>query len=91
MHAEVLSSQPASLSPWIHTRPLPAARLRLFCFPFAGGSAGSFMPWFTQLAPHVQLCAIQLPGRGARFGELLLLAVADLHAEPRVPRVGDRA
>ncbi|PIA70687.1 thioesterase II family protein [Pseudomonas sediminis] len=69
MHAEVLFSQSASLSPWIHTRPLPAARLRLLCFPFAGGSAGSFMPWFTQLAPHVQLCAIQLPGRGARFGE----------------------
>ncbi|CAE6938721.1 thioesterase II family protein [Ectopseudomonas khazarica] len=69
MHANVLSSQPASLSPWLQTRPLTNARLRLFCFPFAGGSVASFMPWFTALAPDIQLCAIQLPGRGARFGE----------------------
>ena len=38
--------------------------------PFAGGSASSFMPWFAALAPDIQLCAIQLPGRGARFGEV---------------------
>ncbi|QNH08319.1 thioesterase [Pseudomonas sp. B11D7D] len=41
----------------------------MFCFPFAGGSVASFMPWFTALAPDIQLCAIQLPGRGARFSE----------------------
>ena len=64
MHAHRLQD-----SPWVHTRPLPGARLRLFCFPFAGGSAGSFMPWSQALAPDIQLCAIQLPGRGARFGE----------------------
>lgn len=60
-------SMPAS--PWIHTRPQADARLRLFCLPFAGGSAGSFIPWQSKLAPKIQLCAIQLPGRGARFGE----------------------
>lgn len=56
-------------SVWVQTRPLPQARLRLFCLPFAGGSAGSFMPWLPLLAPDIQVCAIQLPGRGARFGE----------------------
>lgn len=69
MYAQILSDQRRLDSPWVHTHPLPGARLRLFCFPFAGGSVGSFMPWFAKLAPHLQLCAIQLPGRGARFGE----------------------
>jgi medium-chain acyl-[acyl-carrier-protein] hydrolase len=45
------------------------ARLRLFCFSFAGGSATEFLPWHPLLAPEIELCAIQLPGRGARFAE----------------------
>lgn len=70
MHLQVSITTPSRQdSLWIQTHPLPSARLRLFCFPFAGGSAGSFMPWFSALAPDIQLCAIQLPGRGARFSE----------------------
>lgn len=71
----------ARASLWVQTRPLPQARLRLFCFPFAGGSAGSFMPWLPALAPDVQVCAIQLPGRGARFGEAPITDLEALVAE----------
>lgn len=50
---------------------LPAGprRLQLFCFPYAGGSASGFLPWRTGLAADVELCAVQLPGRGARLAE----------------------
>jgi surfactin synthase thioesterase subunit len=44
-------------------------RLRLFCFPSAGGAASAFRSWAGSLPPGVELCPIQLPGRGARFHE----------------------
>lgn len=44
-------------------------RLRLYCFPYSGGNAVAFIPWQRELAPDIELCAVQLPGRGARFGE----------------------
>jgi medium-chain acyl-[acyl-carrier-protein] hydrolase len=45
------------------------ARLRLFCFPFAGGGAGAFRSWAGALAPDIAVCAVQLPGRETRFRE----------------------
>ncbi|MGZ3181898.1 MAG: thioesterase II family protein [Telluria sp.] len=55
---------------WFYTpQPEPEARLRLFCFPYAGGSAAIFKDWVAPLGPQVELHAVQLPGRGARFGE----------------------
>ena len=53
----------------IFPRPNPAAALRLFCFHYAGGSAQVFHSWPAHLPPSVELAAIQLPGRGHRFGE----------------------
>lgn len=43
--------------------------LRLFCFPYAGGSAGVFRNWPRGLDPRIDIVAIQLPGRGVRAGE----------------------
>ncbi|QSX79990.1 thioesterase [Lysobacter solisilvae] len=43
--------------------------MRLFCFPYAGGSAFNFSAWRGRLDPGVEICAVQLPGRGARIGE----------------------
>lgn len=43
--------------------------MQLFCFPYAGGSASGFLPWRTGLAPDIELCAVQLPGRGPRLAE----------------------
>ena len=45
------------------------ARLRLICFPYAGGSSLTYWPWIKNLHPDVELVLIQLPGRGARFSE----------------------
>lgn len=56
-------------NPWIVSHPRPGARLRLVCFAYAGGSAASFLDWAPALPPEVALCAVQLPGRGARFRE----------------------
>ncbi|HEX8212555.1 MAG TPA: alpha/beta fold hydrolase [Longimicrobium sp.] len=47
----------------------PAARLRLFCFPYAGGGASVFFPWPRALPPEVEVCAVQLPGREERLHE----------------------
>ena len=44
-------------------------KLRLFCFPYAGAAAQVFKSWQDLLPESVQLCAIRLPGRGARFTE----------------------
>jgi medium-chain acyl-[acyl-carrier-protein] hydrolase len=47
--------------------PNPNARLRIFCFSFAGGGASAFNAWVDELPYDVrlqaELCAIQLPGR----------------------------
>lgn len=54
----------------------PAARVRLFCFPHAGGSASAFRPWQALLPPEVELAAVQYPGREDRFGQPM---AHDLH------------
>ena len=47
----------------------PRAALRLFCFPYGGGAALAYRPWTQTLPPEIDVCAIQLPGRGNRLRE----------------------
>jgi medium-chain acyl-[acyl-carrier-protein] hydrolase len=47
----------------------PAAAVRLFCFPYAGGSTDTFFPWIEQAPDFVEVCPVQLPGRGTRMME----------------------
>lgn len=49
--------------------PSPNARVRLFCFPFAGGAASVFRNWGRQLGPEIDVCPVQLPGRERRIRE----------------------
>lgn len=44
-------------------------RLRLFCFPYAGGWPGVFRPWAARLPADVELVAVRMPGRESRFAE----------------------
>lgn len=55
---------------WIQRpAPLAAPRLRLFLLPHAGGGASFFRAWAKALPPHVEACAVQLPGRENRLME----------------------
>ena len=55
---------------WIACRkPNPQARLRLFCLPYAGTSASVFRTWSDGLPVDVEVCPVQLPGRGTRLME----------------------
>jgi surfactin synthase thioesterase subunit len=49
-------------------KPQRGARLRLFCFPFAGGSASVFQRW-ADFGPSVEVLNVQYPGRETRFQE----------------------
>ncbi|HEY7665466.1 MAG TPA: thioesterase domain-containing protein [Xanthobacteraceae bacterium] len=44
-------------------------RCRLFAFPHAGGSAAFYRPLRLSMPAEIDLCPIELPGRGARLGE----------------------
>lgn len=57
-------------SPWFNcAKPNPKARLRLFCFPYAGGGANIYRGWDSYLPAGVEVNAVQPPGRGSRFRE----------------------
>ena len=53
----------------VYPRPNPQARLRLFCFPYAGGGASIYRLWPSELPPDVEVCSIQPPGRENRLRE----------------------
>ncbi len=44
-------------------------KLRLFCFPYAGGNASIYFPFKDKLGEEIELVAIQLPGRSERMFE----------------------
>jgi medium-chain acyl-[acyl-carrier-protein] hydrolase len=61
-----------TINSWItHSRRNPNAKLRLFCFPYAGGGASTFSSWSTSLTSDVEVCPIELPGHGCRLSEPL--------------------
>lgn len=50
-------------------KPNPAATVRLFCFPYAGSSALIYRDWTRSFPEWIEVCPVQLPGRGARLHE----------------------
>lgn len=61
-----------SNSRWVtFPHPVPDAKLRLFCFPYAGGTALTYRAWPLGLPAEVEVCALQLPGHGNRLHEPL--------------------
>ena len=60
----------APTDPWISFRkPRPHARLRLFCFPYAGGGALIYREWSQDMPDEIEVCPVQLPGRERRLRE----------------------
>ena len=67
----MLIDPPSGVStPWItYYKPNPRARLRLFCFPYAGGGTAVFRAWVDKMPDTVEVCPVQLPGRETRLME----------------------
>jgi surfactin synthase thioesterase subunit len=67
-HVKVFPFRKQLAQPWI----------RLVCLPYAGGAASLYRPWPTRLAPGIDVCPVELPGRGVRLGEPAALDMAAL-------------
>jgi medium-chain acyl-[acyl-carrier-protein] hydrolase len=61
-----------ALSPcFLRPKPIANPRLRLICFPYAGGSAAIYHQWPTRTTADIELLAVQYPGRATRLREPL--------------------
>lgn len=54
---------------FVSARSAGETRLRLLCFPYAGGSASVFHTWARALPPGLEVLAVRLPGRADRWRE----------------------
>jgi medium-chain acyl-[acyl-carrier-protein] hydrolase len=59
-------------------RPNPRARARAICCHHAGGTASTFRHWFELLPTHLELSALQMPGRQDRLEDPPVTAMADV-------------
>lgn len=63
---------------WISPTPI-SVKMRLFCLPWAGGvSENLFARWSMMLPASIQVCPVEIPGRGRREGETALTTVDEL-------------
>ncbi|HEY2576038.1 MAG TPA: alpha/beta fold hydrolase [Streptosporangiaceae bacterium] len=65
---------------WIYRREHSSAAFRLFCFPYAGGSAAVYRGWQEQFPDRIEVCAVEPPGRRHRTPEEPLRRLPDLAA-----------
>jgi medium-chain acyl-[acyl-carrier-protein] hydrolase len=66
----IIADQNKRSNPWLVRQARTAAvEQRLFCFPYAGGSAQVFNGWAEALPSSVEVIAIQAPGKGTRLLE----------------------
>lgn len=79
-------SRPSDSTAWFgKLRSSPHTRLRLFCFPYAGGSSLIFRQWPQYLPSAIEVCPVHLPMRHNRMHEaaptrLLTLVESIAHA-----------
>ncbi|MFF7652571.1 thioesterase II family protein [Streptomyces sp. NPDC007983] len=59
-------------------QPRAAPAVRLVCFPHAGGSATSFLPFVRALPDEVEMSAVQYPGRQERRSDPLIGTIEGL-------------
>ncbi|MEU9609743.1 alpha/beta fold hydrolase [Streptomyces sp. NPDC048057] len=66
-HQKSLAHQKAA-SDWYRCYvPQPAAKVRMFCFPHAGGAASYYRGWGREARPGAELLVAQYPGREDRL------------------------
>lgn len=44
-------------------------KVKLFCFPFSGGSSAIYLSLFKRISPQIEILPVELPGRSKRFSE----------------------
>lgn len=67
------------INPWLlRPRADPAPELRLFCIPYAGGASSIYRRWSELVPSRVEVCTVELPGRGSRMGEAPFLRLTPL-------------
>jgi medium-chain acyl-[acyl-carrier-protein] hydrolase len=54
------------------------AKLRLFCFPYAGGPAAIFREWSEKLNPCIEVWSVEYPGHGMRRFETPIKQLSQL-------------
>jgi medium-chain acyl-[acyl-carrier-protein] hydrolase len=64
-----MTMTPASSRWFFQPKWQPQPRLRLFCFPHAGGAASAFSHWSSYVPAGVEVWPVQLPGRQNRLSE----------------------
>jgi medium-chain acyl-[acyl-carrier-protein] hydrolase len=71
VQASIVSPSSSSITRrWFQiVKPVPHPRLRLVCFPHAGGSASTYRLWPAALPADVEVWSVKLPGRAARMAE----------------------
>ena len=58
-----------SQTPWIVSEPSERDKVRIFCFPYAGGGGSVFRTWKNYFEEEIGIYPVQLPGRENRIGE----------------------
>src|SRR5215470_3991894 len=76
-----MNGKPATSSWFAFPRRNPQARLRLFCFPHAGGGSSIFRSWPAELPWDIEVCSALLPGRESRLREPPFTRIAPLVTE----------
>ncbi len=75
MNQHMVNTSTPWLKVWSTSQQSP---LRLFCFPYAGGSATLFRHWPEGISQKVEVWAVELPGRGHRFSEPLMTQLTNV-------------
>lgn len=52
--------------------------MKLFCLPYAGGSSVIYSTWKNYINSNIELCPIELSGRGKRFQEPLCNTIEEI-------------
>jgi medium-chain acyl-[acyl-carrier-protein] hydrolase len=63
---------------WILRQAVPCGAFRIFCFPYAGGTAAAYGAWQDEFPDWIEICAIEPPGRRHRMREEPFRRLPDL-------------
>jgi medium-chain acyl-[acyl-carrier-protein] hydrolase len=69
----------SSTTPWLSSFAAKSnPKVRLFCFPYAGGSGLLFRAWASLLPPYVEVIGISTPGKGSLIFETPCKTVSEI-------------